>query len=77
MRATRTSKNIIFTIGDFSAKIGSNNQGYEEIMGKQGFREINENGERFANLCASTSGTQQHKPTNTNGYKRLPGCPQT
>lgn len=44
-------------------------------MGKQGFREINENRERFANLCASTSGTQQHnQPTqmDTKGYLGVP-----
>lgn len=48
-------RNIIVTMGDFNAKIGSNNQGYEEIMGKQGLGEMNENGERFANLCATTN----------------------
>lgn len=47
-------RNIIITMGNFSAKTGSNNQGYEEIMGKQGLGEMNENGERFANLCATT-----------------------
>lgn len=51
----RPRRNIIFTMGDFNAKIGSNNQGYEEVMGKQGLGEMNENGERFANLCATTS----------------------
>ncbi|VDP35714.1 unnamed protein product [Schistosoma margrebowiei] len=29
-----------------------NNTGYEDIMGRQGLGEKNENGERFANLCA-------------------------
>lgn len=48
-------RNIIVTMGDFNAKIGSNNQGYEEIIGKQGLGEMNENGERFANLCATTN----------------------
>ena len=52
---TRPRRNIIVTMGDFNAKIGSNNQGYEEIMGQQGLGEMNENGERFANLCAATS----------------------
>ncbi|XP_052238000.1 craniofacial development protein 2-like [Dreissena polymorpha] len=37
---------------DFNAKIGSDNRGYEEIMGKQGLGEMNDNGERFADLCA-------------------------
>lgn len=48
-------RNIIVTMNDFNAKIGSNNQGYEEIMGKQDLGEMNENGERVANMCATTS----------------------
>lgn len=39
-------------MGDFNAKIGSNNLGFEVIMGQQGLGKMNENGERFANLCA-------------------------
>ena len=27
--------------------------GYEEIMGQQGLREINDNGKRFADQCAT------------------------
>ena len=34
-------------IGYFNANIGNNNTGYEEIMGKHGIGQINENGERF------------------------------
>lgn len=48
----RPGRNIIITMGDFNAKIGSDNQGYKVIMGQQRMGEINENGERFANLCA-------------------------
>jgi len=39
-------------MGDLNAKIGSDNIGYEEIMGRHGLGEMNENGERFADLCA-------------------------
>ncbi|VDO87290.1 unnamed protein product [Schistosoma margrebowiei] len=39
-------------MGDFNAKVGTDNTGYEDIMGRQGLGERNENGERFANLCA-------------------------
>ena len=42
--------NII--MGDFNAKIGSDNTGYEEIMGVHGVGTMNENGELFTNLCA-------------------------
>ena len=39
-------------MGDFNAKIGPDNIGYEDIMGIQGLGQMNENGERFADLCA-------------------------
>ena len=39
-------------MGDFNAKIGSDNRGYEEFMGRQGLGEMNEDRERFAELCA-------------------------
>ncbi|VDP19817.1 unnamed protein product [Schistosoma margrebowiei] len=39
-------------MGDFNAKVGSDNTGYEDIMGRQELGERNENDERFANLCA-------------------------
>ena len=37
--------------GDFNDKIGSDNRGYE-IMGQHGLGEMNDNGERFTDLCA-------------------------
>ncbi|VDO76957.1 unnamed protein product [Schistosoma margrebowiei] len=40
-------------MGDFNAKVGMDNTGYEDIMGRHGLGKRNENGERFANLCAS------------------------
>lgn len=49
----RPRRNIIITMGNFNAKIGSDNQGLEEIMGQQSLWEMNENRERFANLCAT------------------------
>ena len=39
-------------MGDLNVKIDSNKKGYEECMGTQGLGEINENGERLADLCA-------------------------
>jgi hypothetical protein len=42
-------------MGDLNAKVGSSNAGYEEIMGQQGLEEMNENGERFADFCASNN----------------------
>ena len=46
-------RNVIILMGDFNAKIGSNNQGFEAVMGHHGLGEMNENGERFANFCAT------------------------
>ncbi|VDP53602.1 unnamed protein product, partial [Schistosoma curassoni] len=39
-------------MGDLNAKVGIDNTGYEDIMGRYGLGQRNENGERFANLCA-------------------------
>ena len=39
-------KDVIILMGDFNAKIGTDNNGYEEAMGSQGVGEMNENRER-------------------------------
>ncbi|KAJ3583232.1 hypothetical protein NHX12_034171 [Muraenolepis orangiensis] len=39
-------------MGNFNAKIGSDNTGYEGVMGTQGLGKMNENGDRFADLCS-------------------------
>ena len=41
------------TMGYFNAKIGSDNTVYEDTMGTHGLGVMNDNGERFANLCAN------------------------
>ncbi|VDO88339.1 unnamed protein product [Schistosoma margrebowiei] len=46
------TKELTILMGDFSAKVGTDSTGYEDIMGRHGLGERNENGERFANLCA-------------------------
>ena len=38
--------------GDFNAKIGANNTGYEEVMGRQGLGTMNKNSDMSADLCA-------------------------
>ena len=48
-------RDITILMGDINAKIGSNNRGYERIMGQHGLGEMNENGERFAELCANNN----------------------
>nr|KAG5709228.1 hypothetical protein BaRGS_017980 [Batillaria attramentaria] len=46
------AKDMTILMGDFNAKIGSDNTGYEDTMGTHGLGQMNENGERFADLCA-------------------------
>ncbi|VDP44631.1 unnamed protein product [Schistosoma margrebowiei] len=46
------TKDLTILMGDFNAKVGADNTGYEDIMGQHGLGERNESGERFANLCA-------------------------
>ena len=48
-------KDLNIIMGDANAKIGGENSGYEEIMGVHGLGTMNENGERFANMCAFNS----------------------
>ena len=45
-------KDVTIRMGDFNAKIASNNRGYEEVMGTHGIGEMNEHGEMFADLCS-------------------------
>ncbi|VDO48722.1 unnamed protein product [Schistosoma margrebowiei] len=46
------TKDLNILLGNFNAKVGTDNTGYEDIMGRYGLGERNENGERFANLSA-------------------------
>nr|KAG5698059.1 hypothetical protein BaRGS_016707 [Batillaria attramentaria] len=46
------AKDMTILMGDFNAKIGSDNRGYEDTMGTHGLGQMNENGERFADFCA-------------------------
>ena len=47
----RGAKDITILMGNFNAKIGMDNTGYEG-MGTHGLGQMNKNGERFADLCA-------------------------
>ena len=46
------TKDITILMGDFNAKIGADNTGYEDIMCRHGLGEWSENGEMFADLCS-------------------------
>ena len=44
---------MLIVMGDVKAKIRDCDQCYEEIMGKEGLGEMNNNGERVADFCAT------------------------
>lgn len=48
-------RDIFIMIGDMNAKIGADNRGREEIMGKEALGIINENGELFVDFCANNN----------------------
>ncbi|KAK7090431.1 hypothetical protein V1264_010229 [Littorina saxatilis] len=52
---TYPDKDVTILMGDVNAKIGSDNTGYERVMGTHALGGMNENGERFADLCALNS----------------------
>ena len=45
-------KDLILLLGNFNAKVESNNTGFETVMGKHGIGEMSDNGELFANFCS-------------------------
>ena len=51
IRRKHSVKDILILMGDFNAKVGSNNNGYEQIMGTHGLGTMNNNGEMFADFC--------------------------
>ncbi|XP_055634032.1 craniofacial development protein 2-like [Toxorhynchites rutilus septentrionalis] len=42
-------------LGDFNAKIGSDNEGLERVMGRHGLGQMSENGELFAEFCGNNN----------------------
>ena len=55
MKLFQPEMSVNIFMGDLNAKVGSDNTGFVEAMGCHGLGHINENGELFANLCASNS----------------------
>ena len=49
------ARDLVILMGDFNAKIGGQNEGYEEVMGKHGVGKINENGELFVETCSNNN----------------------
>ena len=50
--SNRPQRELTVLMGDMNAKIGNCNIGYKEVMGTHGLGDMNNNGERFADLCA-------------------------
>ncbi|VDP33620.1 unnamed protein product [Schistosoma curassoni] len=50
-------KDFTILMGDLNAKVGIDNTGYEDNMGRHKLGERNGNGERCANLCAFNKGS--------------------
>ena len=42
---------ILLVIGDLNAKVGEDNEGYDNIIGSHGVGERNDNGERLVDFC--------------------------
>ena len=47
----QSARDVTILMGDLNAKVGSENDGYQQVMGKHGLGKMNENGERFASCC--------------------------
>ena len=47
MLNTRKKHDVLVITGDMNAKVGEDNRGYEEIMGRHGTGRLNNNGERL------------------------------
>jgi hypothetical protein len=65
---------MVLILGDLNAKVGSDNKGRENIMGREGIGEINTNGERLYDFCQDNNliigGTVfQHKLIHKKSWK--------
>lgn len=49
--ADTPKRDLKILMGDFNAKVGSNNEDIEHVMGKHGVGEMNHNGELLVELC--------------------------
>ena len=47
-----SERDVTILMGDFNAKIGSDNIGYEQVIEQHRLGVMNDNGERLADLCA-------------------------
>ena len=62
---------VVIIMEDLNAKVGDDNKDIEEIMGKHGLGNINDNGKRLCDFCS-----QEHASPNEQPIKQLE-CPLT
>ena len=55
---------------EVNAKTGSDTRSYEEIMGQHWLGELNDNGERFTDLCALNNLVTERSVFQHKGYTR-------
>lgn len=48
-------QDLTILMGDLSAKVRSQNTGYERVMGRHGYESMNENGEYFTEFCGNNN----------------------
>ncbi|KAJ3607615.1 hypothetical protein NHX12_024666 [Muraenolepis orangiensis] len=71
------ARDFIILMGDFNAKIGGWNEGYEEVMGKHGVGKMNENGECLLRPVSRTTWSLEEVYSLTKPYIKQRGCHQT
>jgi hypothetical protein len=59
-------------MADLNAKVGSDNRGYEEMIGQHILGEMNESGEKFADLCRPDNLVIEGSILPTRGYYTKP-----
>ncbi|VDP21245.1 unnamed protein product [Schistosoma margrebowiei] len=67
---------LTILMGDLNAKVGIDNTGYEDIMGRHALRQRNENGKICESVCIQQIGHRGHNistQTYTQGYMDLTG----
>ena len=70
-------RDVTILMGDLNAKIGADNTGYEQVMGKHGLGRMNENGEQFAEFCVQNNLAIGAVFLNTGASIKQRGCHPT
>ena len=71
------SQDFLFVMGDLNAMVGTVNMGNERVMGRHGYGNLNNNGERLVDLCGMNNLIVGGHCSRTRTYTRSLGTPQT